>query len=275
MKNGRVLLVGLVLGLGCSAAAFADGNVVVEVSGDTLFLVGDQYSNRVAVSDKDEDGRWEVVGDGSTKLNGLFAPVTTAVPTDNVRIDLGDRDDNVKFSDAAVPGTLTVWMGAGNDKAMIYDTTIGQSLLFEGNDGDDKLSIKNMTVEYYYSRIEMDDGLSLGKDSLKMKGFSGRGLDVTLGSGVDKCTVQDSTLTVLDFGFLTILAGGDRDRVNLKSVTAYSLTAEMEDGDGDGLKVSGCTSSETTFDGGAGTGDRLLLGADNTLGSGTPVNFEP
>lgn len=253
--------------------AFSAGNVAMEVTSATLFLTGDSGANQIRVSDDDNDGFWVVTGIGGTLINGHPSRTTTDV-VDSMRIDLRDGDDGLKLSGGTLAGSLTIWQGNGDDRASVSNTTVVRSLDYTGSDGSDTVMIKELVnVEPgFYSSIDML-GLT-GTDKVKIKGFTGWGLDVRLGDGNDRCVIANLDLPIEGFSYLALSSYGGSDHVMLKSLTTQYVSVDLGDGDGDLLKISGSTAADHNLAGGLGINDRLLLSDDNALGAGTPSGFE-
>lgn len=76
------------------------GNVTAQLLGPTLLLTGDSLGNAVVVASV-AGGKFAVVSDGSTTINGSTEPFVTTKSVRNIVANLGAGNDGISFSNTA------------------------------------------------------------------------------------------------------------------------------------------------------------------------------
>ena len=96
-------------------------------------------------------------------------------------MNLGAGDDQLLVQKGSIANQLTILMGDGKDKTTLSKLMIGRYLHYEGNNGEDSLLAQNVTVTdptfAFFSSIDTQDGA----DSVTLKNFQDRDLEITLG----------------------------------------------------------------------------------------------
>lgn len=260
------------------------GNVQAYLSGGNLYIIGDAAANSVALWNVTPNAI-RIQGNGTT-VNGSSTALTFALgagksvfinlrggddfvilgdnPADtntrslsilgNLRIDLGDGNNNVGLENIYVGGTTTIRAGAGND-VLDIDTTLGQPSFFRGNvsatlgDGtnnvtgstfgvggnlslttgtdDDTIDLANATINKNLL-IAANDGLN----NISITDSDVNGNITRISTGVDDDNI---TLDSSDFKRLFVLAGDGNNTVDVGvaggGVTAVSVDVTTGTGD--------------------------------------------
>ena len=250
-------------------------SVTVDVTGGNMTITGDDNPNSIEVLGT-APGEWKIVGKG-TLVNGAKKYIATGV-TGSVTISLNGGDDTLLMHDGDVPGHLTILMGNDNDSTTMFNLTLGTFLHFEGNAGDDTLSISNLTVSdptfAFFSTIDMQDG----DDLAQITKFVDQDLQITLGNGKDELDLSHSTFVGGPFQRLRVDAGNDNDRVEFANVTTAPLNVMMGSGQNDRLVMKHCIADTEFLDGDAGaqdgTSDKIVIRNCTFTNTPTIVDFE-
>ena len=122
------------------------GNVIAQLIGTHLILIGDAEANTLVVS-QDQDERFEFTissSDQTTTINGSSDPATFRNVTGDLRLFLGGGDDYILFGNNAidpikVSSNLRINGGAGDNIVDLRGSvTVGGSLFVENGRGDDR-----------------------------------------------------------------------------------------------------------------------------------------
>ena len=285
------------------------GNVFASVAGGDLVLTGDNASNGVEVRDLG-GGKYNVIGlvhDGvQTKvwLGGVGANShVVAGVTDDFDINLNGGDDLLLMSNAGlpagqrmlVPDQLLLNTHAGNDRVIMNNVQVRDDAVINLGDGHDYLSMFNnyiggsaastdndlvvrggagddfASLSNFFVRDDLFMSLEDGKDQVSIAS-SGIGDDAWIYTGLGDDHVKLAKTSVRDE--LLIDTGDGNDKAVLSGVTADGIYAQMGAGERDYLFVENTKADHARFDGGAGQGDDIDLGAGNVFGSLGVINFE-
>lgn len=133
----------LVSAWGAGAAIHADGNVTVRVVGrGHLIVEGDGAANEILIRPVD-NGVGDVVGLGSTLVNGGPSAAFSGVDGD-FRIHLKGGDDGVSIDDGdgnEILGDLEIDLGSGNDQVLIRNFFVHHDLRIRTGSGDDTIEL--------------------------------------------------------------------------------------------------------------------------------------
>ncbi|MCY2929010.1 MAG: hypothetical protein NTV86_05855 [Planctomycetota bacterium] len=202
------------------------GNVIGVVAAGTLTLTGDGGDNTFTV---DQAGlsaqQFRLTPDGTTQINnsGLGVPVIFNVVNRDVKMNLGDGNDTVTFTSAALPGNLVV----------------------NGGDGDNAVNLDASTVA---RRVKITNGV--GNDIFRLVNASRVDNSVAINNGDgDSATLLDNSIILWDLKVIAADGADTLDIVNVSLVNRYVRTFFDEGG------------STTTVDNSGITG-RLFVAAD-------------
>ena len=183
-------------------------NVTVRVgrNGSKISIKGDSDDNAIRMSRfSGESGQGIVIEslNGET-INGESSPFLILVEEDvgNVKVNLGDGDDDFAMESVNTRGSVTAKGGSGNDRLIVYDSIIGGNLKLSSSSGADDVGV-------IYSDIA-------------------RGLKISTGSDRDKVLVADDTFVGGKASIKT--ASGDDDVMLVGSEFAGNVTLNTGSG---------------------------------------------
>ena len=103
------------------------GNVTVEVVDGNLVITGDDQDNSIDIDQAGlPEGQFRILrGDLDTTINGIPGPVTAFNVTKDVKIRMGDGNDEVDIVDVSVPRHLVFDGAEGDNTFGVYDTDKG------------------------------------------------------------------------------------------------------------------------------------------------------
>lgn len=166
------------------------GNVQAQLQGGNLILTGDTAANDVVILTT--AAGIIVRGRTSTTINGgtadFVAFATSVTTTGNITANLGAGNDKLQFDQVEIDGDVEIVAGDGDDQIGLTDSTLHQSLRFEGQAGDDTLLIQDSTVDG-----EVTAFLGLGDDLVALTSSEVK-LDLHLfgSSGADRLALDDT-----------------------------------------------------------------------------------
>ncbi|MEQ1906281.1 MAG: hypothetical protein ABL888_19010 [Pirellulaceae bacterium] len=207
------------------------------ISGGHLYVYGDSNDNRVSIFS---------TGPGQIRVVG--ASNSAGQPT----IVNGQSNGSIALNGWS--GGVYAYMYSGNDDVTIHDVTVAGVAHFDlgnGNDGMhvgqtmsamDSILRSGLTPISYTGEAEMNSALRVlgigGNDFVEINGVSVVGrTTVNLGSGIDSLTIgqesaEPTASSLTEFGApLSIIAGADRDDVNIFGIDAYD-NVNVDDGNG-------------------------------------------
>ena len=131
------------------------GDVLAALAGSNLHVDGDALGNEIEI---DQAGlaadEYRITGIGTTTINGGAAPVVISGVTGNIKVDLGDGDNELFVEDAAVPGNVDVETGDGDDLVQMEDVVIGGNLDIDTGDGLYQVNL----------RVDVDGNVKVSND---------------------------------------------------------------------------------------------------------------
>jgi hypothetical protein len=263
------------------------GDVMAFTSAKTLYVLGDNASNGVALVD-DGSGNVNVIGleqDGSeTLINGDTNQVFSKVK--NIVIVTGTGDDAVVVADLTVKGSLTITTEGGDDAiglggyldpddlfddavdSLLSDLTVKGPTTINAGGGDNNVIMDDATINSVLTIVTGigDNTIELGVTSpVTVKGV------VTIATSIGNDTVNLNGLTTTKE--LVVSTSVGNDEVTLTDVTAKYVTVALGPGD-DEVTVEDTTVRKTAvFDG--STGDNIYNDAGgNSFGNLIRTNFQ-
>jgi len=146
--------------LGLAAPAHAGGNVTVRVDrGGNLIVAGDGADNEIQISPVDI-GVGDVVGIGSTLVNGGASASFSGVDGD-FRIRMRGGDDHVFIVDGDgnhVPDDLDIDTGRGNDTVLLQGFFVHDDLRIRSGPGDDTIELSQTVFVLDRSTLHTGSG---------------------------------------------------------------------------------------------------------------------
>lgn len=198
------------------------GDVTAIIQGNTLRITGDDLSNQIQLTQTLEGNT--VVTGIDTSVNGETTPFTTTASVTQLRVSLGDGDDELLIEDYVISRNVFIFGGNGDDRLTLNDTQ-GRFIHIQGNDGDDVIELNGVIDRgsTYVFLGDGDDVLSIPflQTSRNFKVFGGNGDDTVASIGLN---VGRKFRLYLDNGNdQALLAGG----TNVRRTSRIAL------GDGD------------------------------------------
>lgn len=243
------------------------GDVTVNVIGGNLFIVGDDASNHIVVSDGAAAGDVDITGVG-TDVNGGASHTASGV-TGNIFIVMRGGGDQVDLEDLNTPKNLAVTMDDGNDTLNIGLTepdavTVGRSAALALGPGNDTLNANYLHViqELAIQAGTGNDDVNLGSVVTVDLDIIARDLVVNLGRGENTFNGIG-----LDVKRAIGIGGGNGDNtINLTRVEANIVAIATGDGD-DEINIDDLTARHVGLSTGKGNDDATIENAQiNNLG---------
>jgi hypothetical protein len=232
-------------------------------------------------------------GGNDTLKIGYYAEmvsVPTTVFNRDVKVNLGSGDDKLYIYHTNVSDDVTVNAGNGADQVYLRYSQVG----FVGVDSglnDCTINMGSNPAAGYQDFVDIRN-TSFGHDlTITSTGYAPetdpthwldtqiymddvyvvRNLSIQTGNGDDLLEIESADVN----GQMKVLTGGGDDDFDLYYSFADQLTISLADGD-DGLSLSGVTSHQASFDGGAGTNDRFYIDpyAYSNFGTWTLTGFD-
>jgi hypothetical protein len=208
------------------------------ISGGHLYVYGDSNENRVNIFSTGP-GQIRVVGSSNsvnqpTRVNGQSnGSVALNGWNGSVYVYMYDGNDDVTFHDATVQGVAHFDLGNGNDGMHVGQTMSAMESIVRSG----------LPSAFYTGEVQLNSALRVlgvgGNDFVEINGVSVAGrTTVNLGSGIDSLTIgQDAMSEPTSSAFtefrspLSVIAGSDRDDVNIFGINAYD-NVNVDDGNG-------------------------------------------
>ncbi|MBL4886256.1 MAG: peptidylprolyl isomerase [Planctomycetaceae bacterium] len=125
------------------------GNVMIELSGGNLKVVGDQADNNVLIIS--ENGDLIARGIDGTTINGSDADFVLLTGSTTIERDLfatmRGGSDTLTFSGMTVNRNVLAFGGSGNDKMGFNDVAVGGHLRIYSQSGDDGIWLNDVSVD--------------------------------------------------------------------------------------------------------------------------------
>jgi hypothetical protein len=117
------------------------GNVTAVLQKGSLVVTGDAADNGITITQL-ENGNFQVVGDGTTTVNGqsLGTPAVVSGATKNVKVDMKAGNDTVALTGLDVRQNLLVDGGSGNDSITLIDVDVRFNTVLRGGSGADSIT---------------------------------------------------------------------------------------------------------------------------------------
>lgn len=123
------------------------GNVTAAVIDGNLIIRGDNLGNGLTIEAvPSQTGQYTLTPDATTTINNQSAPVILTGVTKDLRINLREGANALTITGVAVPGSLGIDTGNGNDTVTVQSSTIAADLTVRTRNGDDNLDLRNLTV---------------------------------------------------------------------------------------------------------------------------------
>jgi hypothetical protein len=255
---GTVLAMGMVsVLLGDAAHVAAAGNVTVSVVNGTVMIVGDPANNVVGVSEGGANDELGIFGGDGTTINGDESVLVTGM-TGRVTIDLGAGDDDLEVGETPkFPSDLRIMLGDGNDELGLTDTYTMGILSISCGDGDDDVSGSVVDAGKTIKVIggDGDDEILLG-DLVS----SGRGTRISGGEGNDVVFLTGEVPSAT-----SITTGRGNDSVLIDGVLFLNALTVRMGGEDDHLEYGSCTFDGVTRLDGGRDNDTLVDAEGNTI----------
>jgi hypothetical protein len=230
----------------CEPRVLPSGNVTISFTGPNAILIkGDGSDNSIEYI---SIGNQIIIQGYGTKVNGT--PDGTGMPN---RVFLTNAQGQIYQSNGFL--SVTVDLGAGNDTFWSYSNAF-IDLVIAGSPGNDSTYLFGGFAGQFHYGIGSDDA---GNDTLDIRAFSSRQMEVNLGSGNDTlefgATPPDPIQGRFDGG-----SGNDRYRISNSTIRGNVRLGGTDAGN-DTVTITNCDLQNTEIDLGSGL-DRLYL--DNT-----------
>ena len=242
-----------------SAPALA-GDVAASMSGKMLTLTGDDAANVIAIAKGTKTDAYVVTPAAGTTVNGN-AGAATFEDVRSITISMGAGNDRVDVGAADIRGDLRIRLDDGDDAAYLTGTVVRGRTVVRGGAGAD--TVRADTGARFHGPVRVLG--EAGNDELQFVGAQFRDrLRVEGGGDDDHVLVQASTFTELSrFEFW---GGRGHDSADLV-LAQFGNEAFVDLGpDEDRLRIAG---SQFTLDleafGGRGAADVLVLEAGNVF----------
>jgi len=207
---------------------------------------------------------------------GYYAE-NVAVPTTvfdrDVKVNLGSGDDQLYIYHTNINDDVTVNAGSGADQVYLrysrvgfagVDSGLNDCTINMGNNpaaGDqDFVDIRqtsfdhDLTISSTGDAPEIDPSHFLDTQIYMYSVYIARNMTIQTGNGIDWLEIDSADVN----GQMSVLTGGGDDDFDLYNTFANQLTIGLGDGN-DNLYISGVTSHQASFDGGAGSNDRFYI----------------
>ncbi|HEX2475063.1 MAG TPA: hypothetical protein VHK01_09970 [Lacipirellulaceae bacterium] len=223
------------------------GDVLVNVVRGDLVIRGDAEGNEIAVTAGDEPGTYVVTGlNGTTVHQEGQTPASEVRVTgvrNDVRINLGEGDDSVSLTDAAVRGSVSINTGAGADEVTVDQVSARGGLAIDTADDNDTVTLGSAD-DTGPTPLGGRDGALEG--ALRIR----KGIRVNLGAGNDSLTVENAA-SLIGIG----INGGLGDDTISANGTSGSVLAILGDGGTDTISLNDVRARHAGVHAGAGNDD--------------------
>ncbi|MBI5506637.1 MAG: hypothetical protein HY899_17760 [Deltaproteobacteria bacterium] len=260
------------LALGMSQAQAA-GNVVASVNQGVLHVTGDGSDNSI-VMDPAMDGLNVIPsvfvlssGDGTTTINGVLTPYTTATVNKEVLIDLGEGADDLAMNNVTITRMCRITTGNGDSSVTMDNVVMNKQVRLTMGDGNNVVDINNTDISepskiitgngpdsITFSDVEFRGGITTkqGDDTLVIDGshhVDPRGkLAIKTANGLDNVTFTNASWQ----GKVLINTGHDDDTVTagnihvgvFAKITGSADTDTLTNNGGHDCLNPGCPSPE-------------------------------
>lgn len=269
--------------------ALLSGNVLLQFSGGTLRLTGDNSNNQIAITQNVEG--LQITALNGTKLGGvtngtqiISNPTSTFIDLKggddtlsmekylggSVNILLGSGNDGLTMTSAVAEGAFTADLGSGNDTLNATGTADSpnqaSAVTLKANSGNDRLLIDQLSTT---GKLDID--CSSGNDVLGLSHV--RSTDtakVDLGTGNDLMKVSDSV-----FNSTATFLGNTGDDIigSIGNRFASLISIDLGNGKDSLLSESNQMEADVSRLGGTGT-DLSYRNSDTVAGTETINGFE-
>lgn len=191
------------------------GNVLANVVGGNLLVVGDGGDNDIGIAAGSNPGEFVVFsGTGSpTTINGDVWPVTRSGVVGSIVVVMGVGADRVSVGNVNVAGTVSIDMGAGDSYVVGSDGVIGGNLLILSRGDSQAASVVSLDTVTVGGSVRILTGQASA--TLVAQGLSVAGTMNVRGSGngtsrLTGCTINKSAALVgasVDLDGCTLRAG--------------------------------------------------------------------
>lgn len=215
-------------------------------------------------------------GGNDTLKIGYYAEnvtVPTTVFNRDVKVNLGSGDDKLYIYHTNINDDVTVNAGNGADQVYLRYARIGFANVDSGindctiNMGSNPTAGHQDFVDIRQTSFGHDLTITSTGDAPATDSYHFldtqiymddvyvvRNMTIQTGNGDDLLEIESADVN----GEMKVLTGGGDDGFDLYYTFADKLTIGLGDGD-DGLNLSGVTSHQASFDGGAGNNDRFYI----------------
>jgi hypothetical protein len=221
------------------------GNVLVSLSGSSVFIEGDVDDNQIEISEVGTN-MIQVAGLGTTTINGLTTPVVISPPVagaiDHILAKMRDGDDLVRVVDLDLTytpsGILEIYTETGNDRVALNSVKTSQSIKIDTGEHNDK--VRSIHTKTKHHEVHTGNG----HDSAASLNFVTSVMTSTSLEGDDRVYMRSGVV----WNSLEAQTGPQNDKVVIRdvSVTGDSLidTDTFDNANGiDYVRVSGFTST--------------------------------
>ena len=242
-----------------SAPALA-GDVAAAMSGKMLTLTGDDEANAVTISKGTKTDAYVVTPAAGTTLNGVAGAVTFE-RVRSITVSLGAGNDRVDVGVVDVRGDLRIRLGDGDDSAFLAGTVVRGRAVVRGGAGADTVRADSGALFHGAMRVLGEQG----NDEVQLVGAQFRNrLRVEGGGDDDHVLVQG--VVCREFSRFEFLGGRGHDGADLVLSQFGNDTFVDLGPDEDRLRLNTC---QFTLDidafGGLGTADVLAIEAGNVF----------
>jgi hypothetical protein len=238
-----------------SSSAFA-GDVAAAMSGKMLTLTGDDEANQVAIAKGAKTDAYVVTPAAGTTVNGVAGPATFE-GVRSITISMGAGNDRVDVGAAEVRGDLRIRLGDGDDVAVLSGTAVRGRAVVRGGAGADSVRADSGALFHGACRVMGEPG----NDDVQLVGAQFRNRLRVEGGGDDDRLLL-SGVVCREFSRFEFLGGRGHDNAEIV-LSQFDNEAFVDLGpDEDRLRMA---TSRFTLDveafGGLGADDVLVLDA--------------
>jgi hypothetical protein len=120
-----------------------DGNVLVTVSGNDVFITGDDLGNAISIT---QDPSFLIISGSATTLNGGAGPINIARPIRNITIVMNDGYDSVSLTGLAIGGNISFAGDGGIDEVYMTSCGVAGNVTLDGGDETDGFLITSCGI---------------------------------------------------------------------------------------------------------------------------------
>ena len=166
-------------------------NVTAKIVGSDVQITGDALANTIVITAVGTGGtKIKIAGLSGTTINGNASATLNGV--DDIRIDMGDGNDNVAVTNLPISGSLVIWPGDGADTTTLTGLGIGHLLTVRDHLGADTLVLLKVVVKGNATLSTGGDGDTIDIDDST---FSGK-VKIKAGAGDDHVNIERSSSAV-------------------------------------------------------------------------------